>query len=132
MQRKGFSLLEVTVVIFVMGITITALLQMFDFGYLRYNSISSGWQSRSCMTDLRVWLREKVAQASLEQINIENMHKTISFPDKYKLSEVTVSNYDAETIFIKLNLYEDRNSNNLTDKTELSWQRLFCFRRRNT
>jgi hypothetical protein len=105
---------------------------MFDFGHLRYNSISSGWQARSCLTDIRVWLREKVGQANLAQITIENMHKAISFPDKYKLSKVTVSNYDEETVFIKLNLYEDRNSNNLTDQTELSLQRLFCFRRRNT
>lgn len=130
-DRLGFSLLEVSVVIFVMGITITALLQMFEFGHLRYNAISSGLKTRSTMAEIRVWLRDKVANSQIEAINLNNLHKQINFPGQFRCGDLKISNYDADTYFIQLQVFEDRNSNGKAEKSESSEQKLFCFRRRN-
>ena len=129
-SKRGFSLLEVTVVIFIMGITITALLQMFELGHLRYNAISTGWESRSKLTELRVWLRDKVANSQIDEINEKNIEKAMDLSGNFKLTDLKVTNYDSDTYFIHLSLYEDRNRNSVPDKTENSVQRLFCFRRR--
>ena len=130
--RKGFSLLEVSIVIFVMGITITALLQMFELGHLRYNAISSGLKTRSAMTEARVWLREKVANSQIEDINIENLQKTLRLPRNFRCSQLELNNYDSDTYFVQLQIFEDRNNNGKLETTENSDRKLFCFRRRNT
>ncbi|MDN5279125.1 MAG: hypothetical protein PWR01_3090 [Clostridiales bacterium] len=131
-QRTGFSLLEVTVVIFVMGLTITALLQMFELGHLRYNSIAQGFESRTNLTELRIWLRDKVARAEIDQITLDNIEREMNFSGQFKLTDLKINNYDQETFFISLMLFEDRNLNNSVDKSENSVQRLYCFRRRST
>lgn len=129
-KKNGFSLLEVTVVIFIMGLTINALLQMFELGHLRYNAISTGWKSRSTLSELRVWLRDKVSRAQIQDINLENLNKEIKLSENFKLTDLKISKYASDTFFIHLNVFEDRNKNGKPDKTEANMQRLFCFRRR--
>ncbi|GAB4273988.1 MAG: hypothetical protein Kow0029_14020 [Candidatus Rifleibacteriota bacterium] len=129
---NGFSLLEITVVIFVMGLTITALLQMFEFGHLRYSAIATGWKARANMAELRVWLREKIATSHLDEVNLKNLQKEIRLSEGFKLTDLKMFNYNQDTVFVDLVLFEDRNNNNKPDKTETSLKRLFCFRRRST
>ena len=130
--KSGFSLLEVSVVIFVMGITITALLQMFELGHIRYNAISSGLKARSLMAEIRVWLRERVLQARTEELTLKNIEKEINFTGNFRCSDLKVSNYDENTFFVQLKIFEDRNKNGKAEISETSEQKLFCFRRRNS
>ena len=75
--RRGFSLLEITVVMLVMGMTITALLQMFEWSHLRYREISRAWQLRACLAESRIWLRNKIADAEFAAINTANFCQRI-------------------------------------------------------
>ncbi|MEW6711650.1 MAG: prepilin-type N-terminal cleavage/methylation domain-containing protein [Candidatus Riflebacteria bacterium] len=131
-NTAGFSLLEISIVIFVMGITITALLQMFELGHLRYNAISAGQKLRSGLAEIRVWLRNRVAMAEIEQITVENLQKNVSLADGFRCTDLKISNYDSATYFIQLQLFEDRNRNGNPDPSETGEKKLFCFRRRNT
>lgn len=129
-KNRGFSLLEVSIVIFIMGIAITALLQMFELGHFRYNAISSGLKSRSAFAEIRIWLRDMVASARFDEISLENLHKQISLSSGFRCTDLKISNYDQDTFFIQLRLFEDRNNNGKPDKSENSEHKLFCFRRR--
>ena len=131
-MSSGFSLLEVSVVIFVMGIAITALLQMFDYGHLRYNAISTGWKGRMALTELRIWLRNKVAVSEIDAITVENIKKLVKLPHNFTVASVNVSGYDTETYFIKLHIFDDRNGDGKVNESETSIKRLFCFRRRSS
>jgi prepilin-type N-terminal cleavage/methylation domain-containing protein len=130
--HRGFSLLEVSVVIFIMGIAITALLQMLDYGHLRYNDISTGWKKRVALTEIRVWLRNKVTISKINDINFENINEQIKLPGNFTLASISVSGYDTDTYFIKLHIFDDRNGDKKVNKSEASVKKLFCFRRRNT
>ncbi|MDD3145795.1 MAG: prepilin-type N-terminal cleavage/methylation domain-containing protein [Candidatus Riflebacteria bacterium] len=129
--RRGFSLLEITLVIFIMGLTITALLQMFEWSHMRYREISRGWQQRAGMAEIRVWLRDKVIAAETGSLNATNLNQAVKLPAGYFVNDLKLTQHDPETWFIRLDLCEDRNRNGLADNTETT-PRLFCFRRRST
>ncbi len=128
--RIGFSLLEISIVIFIMGITITALLQMLEFGHLRYNAISSGIAGRSAFAEARLWLRDKIVTADLDQIKIDSLQRGTRISSGFRFTGLKVKQYDDDTFLIQLGLFEDRNNNGNPDKNEFFEQKLFCFRRR--
>jgi len=127
--RAGFSLLEVSIVLFVMGLTITALLQMFDFSFMRYRAITNGWRERAMMAETRLWLRKQVINSSLEQITIANLANSVKAPTGFSFNKLKVTEHDDSTLFIRVDFFEDRNKNGRPDKGE-EGNRLFCFRRR--
>ncbi len=128
-KNDGFSLLEVTVVIFVMGLTITALLQMFDFSHLRYRAISKGWQERALMAETRVWLRNRVMNSDVENINLKTFLNEVRIPKGFLIATVEIVRRDGPTLFIKVEYADDINRNGKADPKE-STSRLFCFRGR--
>lgn len=127
--RRGFSLLEISLVIFIMGLTITALLQMFDWSHLRYREISRSFRQRVGMTEIRVWLREKIGEAEMSSVTAANLNKSLKLPEGYFVNDLKATQHDNDTWFIKLDLCEDRNHNGKAEEYE-TLSRLFCFRRR--
>ncbi len=127
--RRGFSLLEITVVMLVMGMTITALLQMFEWSHLRYREISRAWQLRACLAESRIWLRNKIADAEFAAINTANLSDSLKLPEHCFVSDLKITGHDDFTWLIKLVICDDRNQNGRQDPDELH-NRLFCFRRR--
>lgn len=127
--RAGFSLLEVSIVLFVMGLTITALLQMFDFSFMRYRAIANGWRERAMLAETRLWLRKQVMSSSVDQITVANLASSVKPPPGFLFNSLKVTEHDSSTLFIRVDFFEDRNRNGKPDKGEES-NRLFCFRRR--
>ena len=127
--RKGFSLLEITVVMLIMGLTITALLQMFDWSQMRYTEISRGWQRRAGLTEARLWLRDKVIHSDFDKISAENLANAVRLPVGMRIAGLKIREHNDNTWFITLEYYEDRNRNQRVDPSE-SETRLFCFRGR--
>lgn len=127
--RRGFSLLEISLVIFIMGLTITALLQMFEWSHMRYREISLGWQQRAGMAEIRVWLRDKIGAAETAKLDAASLNSSVKLPSGYFVSQLKITRHDADTCFIKLDLCEDRNHNGKAEEQETT-SRLFCFRRR--
>ncbi len=127
--RKGFSLLEITVVMLIMGLTITALLQLFDWSQMRYSDISRGWQRRAGLTEVRLWLRERVIHSEYELINVKNLTSAVKLPASLRIANIKLREHSDNTWFITLDYFEDRNRNQKADPGE-SETRLFCFRGR--
>jgi len=128
-ERKGFSLLEITVVMLIMGLTITALLQMFDWSQMRYSEISRGWQQRAGLAEVRLWLRERVINSECDLINTENLANAVRLPQGMRIAGVRLREHNDHTWFITLDYFDDRNRNQKPDPGE-SETRLFCFRGR--
>lgn len=130
MKRKsGFSLLEVSIVLFVMGLTITALLQMFDFSFMRYRSIANGWRKRAMLAETRIWLRQQVINGTVDRINHANLVNSVKTPQGFLFKEIKVTEHDNSALFIKIDYFEDLNKNGTSERSE-EGSRLFCFRRR--
>lgn len=128
-SKKGFSLLEISIVIFIMGMTITALLQMFDWSHIRYREIAKGWQERVFLAEVRLWLRERVMQSDLNAIDKKSLSNAIKVPENFKFSEIKLIQHDSATVFIRVSYFDDLNRNGKAENRESS-SRLFCFRRR--
>ncbi|MBU1108788.1 MAG: type II secretion system GspH family protein [Candidatus Riflebacteria bacterium] len=128
-RRRGFSLIEITVVMLIMGLTITALLQMFDWSQVRYGEISRGWQKRAALAEIRLWLRDRIIHSEYEQINVTNLAKAVRLPSNFRIAKVKLRAHSDNTWFITLDYFDDRNRNKKPDARE-SDTRLFCFRGR--
>lgn len=127
--KKGFSLLEVTVAMIVMGMTTVALLNILQWSNGNYKAISTGWRERAMFTDVRTWLRDQILEKNNADINLARLNESVKCPDGYRYNELTVSKHDENTFFVKLGIFEDRNNNGKADSDEIT-NRLFCFRRR--
>ena len=129
MVKKGFSLLEVTVSIFVMGLTVTALLNLLNWSNMKYIVSATSWKERTCLTEARIWVRNQILNNNENNISLKNMNNDIKCPLGFGYSELKVTKHDDDTFFIKISVFEDRNNNGIADSSEKT-DRLFCFRRR--
>ncbi len=129
MANKGFTLLEVTICIFVMGLTVTALLNLLNWSTTKYAVVASSWKARSCLTEARIWLRNKITYENTTKLSLKNLSEEVKCPVGFNYKELTVTKHDNDTFFIKLSIYEDKNHNGIADPDETT-NRLFCFRRR--
>ena len=129
MAKKGFSLLEVTVSIFIMGLTVTALLNLLNWSNLKYNVSANSWKERTCLTEARVWIRNQILTKDESNISLKLLSKSIKCPTGFGYNELKVTKHDNDTFFVKIGIFEDRNRNGIADSDETT-TRLFCFRRR--
>jgi len=113
----------------IMGLTITALLQMFDWSQMRYRSITEGWQQRAGLTEIRLWLRNRVISAECDLISAENLRKSVKLPAGLHIADLRLRPHNADTWVITLDYFDDRNRNGVADSDETA-TRLFCFRGR--
>ena len=129
MDKKAFSFLEVTISMFIMGLTITALLNLLDWSNLKYKASANSWKERNCFTETRIWLRNQILKNKNQEINIKSLSENVKCPYGFGFCGLNITQKDEETYFIKVSIYEDRNRNGIADKNETT-DRLFCFRRR--
>ena len=88
MAKKGFSLLEVTVSIFIMGLTVTALLNILNWSNLKYNASANSWKERTCLTEARVWIRNQILTKDETNITLKLLSQSLK---GRSVSSVTVS-----------------------------------------
>ncbi len=129
MAKKGFSLLEVTVSIFIMGLTVTALLNLLNWSNIKYNVSANSWKERTCLTEARLWLRNQILAKDESNISLKQMSQSIKCPSGFGYNELKVTKHDNDTYFVKISIFEDKNRNGIADSDETT-TRLFCFRRR--
>ena len=129
MAKKGFSLLEVTVSIFVMGLTVIALLNLLNWSNIKYNVSATSWKERTCMTEARIWLRNQILQNGTTNITLDSLKNSISCPIGFGYNDLKITKQDNDTFFVKIGVYEDKNRNGIADSNETK-ARLFCFRKR--
>ena len=127
MNNKGFSLLEITVAVLALGLTVTALLQMFDFSFSRYAHFSSDWKYNAFIAESRQWLRNKIVTGQAELINEKTLKRSVRFPDSFQILDLAINNYDASTYFVTISINKDKRKNIAKEDSETM---LFCFRKR--
>lgn len=129
MDKKGFSLLEVTISMFIMGLTITALLNLLDWSNLKYKVYANSWKERNCLTEARIWIRNQILKNNNLDISIKSLKENVKCPYGFGFCGLDITQKDKETYFIKVSIYEDKNRNGIAERDETT-ARLFCFRRR--
>ena len=129
MDKKGFSLLEVTVSIFIMGLTVTALLNILNWSNIKYNASANSWKERTCLTEARIWLRNQILNKDESNINVKLLSQNVKCPNGFGYYDLKITKHDDNTFFIKIGVFEDKNHNGTADSDETT-TRLFCFRRR--
>lgn len=127
--KKGFSLLEVTVAMITMGMTVVALHNILQWSNTNYKNASTGWKERALFTDVRTWLREQILDKNNSDLTLKSLKEGVKCPNGFEYNELTITKHDNDTFFIKLGIFEDRNNNGKADSDEIT-NRLFCFRRR--
>ena len=129
MGKKGFSLIEIVISLFVMGLTITALLNLLNWSNKKYNLASTEWRERACLTEARIWLRKQIFTNNNIELSLKTLSDSVKCPSGFGYNELKVTKHDENTYFIKIGVYEDKNRNGTADKNEIT-SRLYCFRRR--
>ena len=129
MVKKGFSLLEVTISIFIMGLTITALLNVLNWSNIKYNLSANSWKERTCLTEARIWLRNQIIKNEENNLSLKSLIQNIKCPAGFGYNDLKITKHDDNTYFIKISIFEDKNHNGKADSNETT-TRLFCFRRR--
>jgi hypothetical protein len=82
------------------------------------------------MTDIRLWLRDKICTSDPSEISLKNLKEQIRFPENFKIADFKVTQYASSTLMISIKAYEDKNRNNKPENSELIPAKVFCFRRR--
>lgn len=129
MTARGFSLLEITIAVLVLGLTVTALLQMFEWSHIRYREFTSDWKFNAALSESRIWIRDKVMSSAIDELTPLNLAAAVNLPLHFYVAELRVTNYNENTYFVRIGLFEDRNRNGMPDADETEY-RLLCFRRR--
>jgi Tfp pilus assembly protein PilV len=129
MAKKAFSLLEVTVSIFIMGLTVVALLNLLTWSNSNYKEFTTSWKERNCLTEARIWLRNQIINNNENNLNLKSLNNNVKCPSGFGYNHLEIKKHDVNTFFIKVSVYEDKNNNGVADSNETT-SRLFCFRKR--
>lgn len=133
-DKKGFSLMEFSVVILISGLTISALLYMLDLSYVHYNFVSKDRVMRSAMSNARVWLRTRVTEkpetnTGFPNISESELFQAMGLDGAYFINELKLTAQPGEGYFIRFSLCRDDNKNKKAETDECV-SRLFFFRSR--
>ncbi len=132
-MKKGFTLMEVVVAILVMGLVSTGLLNLLHWGRMRYHAIDDGWRERDVLKALHRTLRSEISAGRLDAIRQIPQQFERQFPTTLPLhcTGIDVRPYASDTVFVRPNLYVDRNRNGREDPQETLPAQVWCFRIRN-
>lgn len=115
--------------LFIMGLTVSALLNVFEFGHKRYLQIVFDMREAIFLSDLHLWLRERVLADTLGDISAQSLKQSVPMQKDIVLNGVKVKQYGSDTYFIAVEYFADYNKNKKPDAFETN-KKLFCFRRR--
>jgi prepilin-type N-terminal cleavage/methylation domain-containing protein len=133
-NRQGFSLLELSLVLVISGLTLMALLQMLDLSYIHYRLIDEGVKESIIMGNARIWLRNQITEKPLSPegippINDTELIEALNLKDEYVVNEFKLTQHKNQGFFVKLSLCHHKNKNKAPDQ-EPSFSQLFYFRNR--
>jgi len=127
-KRIGFSLLEVMIAILVMGMSVTGLLNLLQWGQVRYRTLSESWNVRSTYAQLRRHVRNEIFQGNLTKLSQPLLAMHLSHQLNFHIADFSVQRYSQEAFFVRVRLFLDRNGNNREDEQEKLPPEFWCFR----
>ena len=128
-KKTGFSLIEITIATLAMGLTITALLDFFNWTLIRYREENSDRSIRSAVSTLKLKLRELPESTDPASLDTKSIAKLVALPENIFVNSVKIRTYSKDTWLVSIELYEDKNRNSIAESTEIQ-KELFCIRRR--
>ncbi len=123
-RRTGFSLLEVTIAVFILGLSVTGLLNLIRLGHLRYAALDAGWRERQVVATLHRQFRRAVASGGLASLTLP-----VNLTDQglVRVATWTWAPYPPEAVFVQARLFEDRNRNGRPEATEMLPPQVWVF-----
>jgi prepilin-type N-terminal cleavage/methylation domain-containing protein len=133
-NKQGFSLLELSLVLIISGVTLMALLQMLDLSFIHYKFIDEGFKEAIIMSNARIWLRNQITEKPLSPdgippINDKELIKALALKDNYVVKEFKLTQHKNKGFFVHLALCHHKNKNQEPGK-DGSFSQLFYFRSR--
>ncbi|MFZ2956769.1 MAG: prepilin-type N-terminal cleavage/methylation domain-containing protein [Candidatus Ozemobacteraceae bacterium] len=130
-QASGFTLVEVLISLLVMGLAISGLLNLLRWGQARYESLSRSPVTRTAISDMRRAVRNAVATGRLPlEIRDGKLVGNDSTPATLRIASISVRPYDTQSLFVKLDLFEDHNHDGHIQQNEKLQSPVWCFRLR--
>ena len=144
-KRSGFTLVEVLISLLVMGLAISGLLDLLHWGQVRYESLARSPGLRMAISDLRRAVRNAVTTGKLPlEIRdgrlVDNGSASNSLasmqlsgdtaPAMLRIASISLRPYGTQSVFVKLDLFEDRNHDNHAQPGEKLQSPVWCFRMR--
>ncbi len=122
--------MEVVVAVLVMGLVSTGLLNLLHWGRLRYHAIDDGWREREVLKVLHRTLRREISAGNLDFVSTVPKQFARLFPTTLPLhcTSIDMRPYASDTVFVRPNLYIDRNRNGREDPLESLAAQVWCFR----
>lgn len=123
---RGFSLLEISIAMLVMGLSVSGLLTLMQYGQLRYGALDSGWRYRQEIDRLHRFFRSAVARG--------DPLETLVAPPRpeptggVRLASWTWAAQPPDSVFVQARLYEDRNRNGREEVAERISPQVWVFR----
>ncbi len=133
-KNLGFSLLELTIVMLISGLTLMALLQMLDLSFIHYKFIDEEFKENIIMSNARIWLRSKISEnplspEGLPKISTNDLTQALNLEENFFIHEFKLSLHKNHGFFVRLSLCHDKNNNQIAEENEC-FSKLFYFRNR--
>lgn len=124
----GFTLVEALVAMIAMGLSITGILNLFQWGNMRYLSVNRSARYQGAVLSIRRHLRMAISRNELSALSREELEKAVELPERFRIAETSLKSYGKEGVFVSFTLFEDRNGNGVSEESELFQPTLVCFR----
>jgi|GEM_PF-1662151 len=128
-DKSGFTLIEVVVSLLIMGISVSGLLNLFQWGQQRYSALTKSWRTRTAVGDFQRFLRQQICSGDIASLSIGLIEKEATFlKSNLRLTSFTVKPYTNGGVFVSAGLYEDFDKNGKVNRGEELPPVLWCFR----
>ncbi len=126
-RRGGFSLLEITVALLILGLSVTGLLNLLQFGQLRYGAIDAGWRQRQLLTALQRRFRAAATTGAIASLTLPDLTAAAG---RLRVATWSWSPCPPDAVFVQARLFDDRNRNGRADPVEALPAQIWVFRTR--
>jgi len=128
-DRYGFSLIEITIATLIMGLSVSGLLTLLNYGQLRYGAIDSGWRQRQELTRIHRFFRDAISRG--ENAGSIVVPHTVGRSGGVRLATWSTSLFPPDALFVQARFFDDRNKNGREETSERMPPQVWVFRVRN-
>ncbi|RCK80220.1 MAG: hypothetical protein OZSIB_3402 [Candidatus Ozemobacter sibiricus] len=114
-RHGGFSLLEVTIAMFILGLSVTGLLNLLRFGQLQYAAFDAGWRERQAIAALHRQFRRAAASGGLASLTLP---LNLTEQGLVRVATWSWTPHPPQAVFVQARLFADRNRNGRPETSE--------------
>ncbi|MBF0498532.1 MAG: prepilin-type N-terminal cleavage/methylation domain-containing protein [Candidatus Riflebacteria bacterium] len=146
-SHAGFTLIEVSISLLIMGLAISGLLDLLHWGQLRYTTIERDSRTRMAVAEIRRSVRKAIITGHLplevrdgKLVDTDSLsadHQSTQtrpgeLAETLRIASIAVRPYDTQSVFVKLDLFDDLNHDGRIQSVERLPSTVWCFRLRDS